>query len=149
MYYLESVIEIKRALSKSIKNSYPSFDVFFEEIYSVKNEKSKKLDNYFFIDITPVNIETVNEYHTKFNVLIDIWAETKDKGIEEYIKIAGEVDKLLRPIFRFGDRQVTINESDFKIVDKVLKYKFYLNFIESMEEDTSYPMMEELERRVY
>ncbi len=146
---MQSIIEIKRALSKIIKNSYTNFDVFFEEIYSIKNKNSKQFDNYFFIDITPVNIQTVNEHHTKFNLLIDIWVQTKDRKIEEYINIAGNLDKLLRPIFRFGDRNITVNESDFKLVDKVLKYKFYLKYTDSVEEDTSYPFMAELERGVY
>ena len=55
------------------------------------------------------------------------------------------VDALIRPVFHFGDRAITVHELEMKVVDKVLHSIFALEFRDSWEEPETPPFMETLE----
>lgn len=121
--------EIKGALVKLLKERYPGFDVYGEEIVNTEAvESGADSENWIFLDIIPVSNVTVNEYHTDRSVLIDVSVHTKAERNADYLGMSQEIDTMIRPVFRFGARAVTVTNIEFKTVDKVLHGIFTLAF---------------------
>ena len=139
-------LSIKNSLIALLKGIYPNFDVLAEEISKTDDDNNEyDLENYFFIDLIPVSNATVNEYHTERSLVIDIAGHMKAERNEDYLIMADAIDKAIRPVFRFEDRAITINQSSSKIVDKVLHYTFDLVFIDTVDAPEPLPYMDELD----
>lgn len=139
-------ISIKDSLTALLKELYPAFDVFTEEISKTDADEPKDdIGDYFFLDIIPVSNQTVNEYHTRRSVLIDIAAHTKSESNKEYLLMADSMDMKIRPVFRFEDRAITIADASTNVMDGVLHYTFTLTFIDSIPEPKALPFMEGLD----
>lgn len=139
-------ISIKNSLIALLKSIYPKFDVLAEEISKTNDDNNEyDLENYFFIDIIPVSNVTVNEYHTERSLVIDIAGHMEAEKNEDYLVIANAIDSMIRPVFQFEDRAITINQSSSKIVDKVLHYTFDLVFIDTVDAPEPQSYMDELE----
>ncbi len=141
------IVLIKNSLVKLISSNFNNYDVYAEEIPTIKN--GDKFGDYFFVELMPASITTINKYQTKYNVLVTIMCQISEHSNEKYFEIAENLDSLIRPYIEFGDRKITVESSDYKVVDGILRYKFSLKFIESKELDESYPTMQDLDRRVY
>ncbi len=141
------VIDIKNSLCKLISSNFEDFEVYTEEIPTIKN--NEKFQDYFFIEYVPLNVKTLNAVQTEYSVLINIICQTYEHSNENYFKLGAEVDGLIRPYVSFNGRNITVENVEYKVLDKTLRYKFKLNFLDSKELDESYPTMEDLERRVY
>ncbi len=139
-------LSIKNSLIALLKGIYPAFDVLAEEISKTDDDNNEdNLENYFFIDIIPVSNVTVNEYHTERSLVIDIAGHMEAEKNEDYLSMADAIDKVIRPVFRFEDRAITIHQSSSKIVDKVLHYTFDLVFIDTVDAPKPPPYMDELD----
>lgn len=139
-------LSIKNSLIDLLKSIYPAFDVLGEEISKTDDEDSGfDFVDYFFIDIIPVSNVTVNEYHTERSLVIDIAGHIEAEKNEEYLIMADAIDAVIRPVFRFEDRAITIAETSSKIVDRVLHVTFPIVFIDTKEIESSDPLMEELD----
>ncbi len=141
------VIDIKNSLCKLIDSNFEGFEVYTEEIPTIKN--NEKFQDYFFIEYVPLNVTTLNEYRTKYSVMINIICQTFEHSNEGYYRLGDKLDNLIRPYVSFDERNITVENAEYKVLDKTLRYKFKLEFVDSKEIDESYPLMEDLERRVY
>ena len=138
--------EIKTALIKSFKGKFPNYDVFCDEITKTdESEESQDLEDWIFLDLTPAGNTTVSAYHTDRRVLVDAAIHAKSETNADYLAIMPSVDALIRPVFRFGDRAITVNDMEFRVVDSVLHAIFTIAFRDSWEEPEPQPFMEELE----
>lgn len=122
-------ISIKNSLIKQLKNSFKDFDIFAEEINNTSN--STKNPNFLFIEIIPISTETSSNYHTKRTILITIEGHTETKKNHDYLEMLDKIDMLIRPVFKFDDRAITINRANGKIIDRQLLYTFEINFIDN------------------
>lgn len=141
--------EIKTALLKLFKQHYLTFDVYCEDIVKTEGEKSASdPDNWIFLDIIPTGNVTANEYHTDRSVLIDASIHTKAEKNADYLAMAQEIDTMIRPVFRFGTRAITVQNVEFKTVDKVLHGIFTLAFRDTVAEPELPGYMETLDTSV-
>ena len=138
-------LSIKNSITALLKELYPTFDIFYEEISKTQDKNVLELTDYFFVDIIPVENTTLSEYHTLRSMVIDIAGHTKAETNQEYLIMADAIDKIIRPVFQFEDRAITINRANHKIVDKVLHYTFDLVFTDTVEAPEPPPLMEELD----
>ncbi len=141
------LVEIKRSLTQLLKSNFLGYEIYAEEVPTIKD--GDKFGDYFFVELVPASVTTLNKYQTKHNVLITIMCQTSRHNNEEYFNIASKVDDIIRPYVEFDGRKITVDNAEYKVVDRILRYKFSLNFIDSKEMDESYPTMEDFERRVY
>ena len=137
--------QIKEALIRELKDIYPDWDIFGEEIArTAAGDYELGVQNYAFITLTPIRLQTVGRYMSVVSVLVDITLHTEAETNAEYLRIAIEVDQQLRPTLRIGDTiAATIQEARSLIVDKSLHYTFTLRF-RVMRERPDDPSMETL-----
>lgn len=141
--------EVKNALIKQFKNFFPTFDVFCEEIVRTEDDDPEAgLEDWIYLDIISASNITANEYHTDRSILIDASIHVKKESNAEYLQISQEVDGMIRPVFRFGARAITVQNIEFKTVDKVLHAIFTLSFRDTVDEPEQLPYMETLEDSV-
>lgn len=140
---------IKSSLTALFKGRWPDFDVFCEDINKTQEDGLTELENYIYLDIIPSGNQTAGRGYIDRSILVDAALHTKSESNSEYLRMAQELDDLLRPVFRFTDkgeaRAVTLPDLSFKTVDKVLHATFTLSFHDSIEEPEAPPLMEELE----
>lgn len=145
----ETFTEIKDALVKLFKKQFPAFDVFCEEIVRTdEDDPEAGQEDWIYLDILPASNTTANEFHTDRSILIDASVHTKKESNAEYLQISQEVDGMIRPVFYFGARAITVQNIEFKTVDKVLHAIFSLAFRDTVEEPEQLPYMETLEASV-
>lgn len=134
---------IQDSLVKLFKGLYPDFDVVCEEIPIPAN--GPPIEDYIFLDLIPVSNETAGPYHTDRRVLVDVAIHTKAESNAAYRAMGAEIDAAVRPVFRFGERAITIPDVSLKIVDQVLHCTFTIAFRDSVEAAAPYPIMGELD----
>lgn len=117
--------ELKRGVILAIREIDEKTDIFFEEIKKTEREDDSHKD-YYFIDLIP-KIETVDKIMSDLSVLVDIAYHEAKETNSGYLKVIGSLDSVLRPVLLIGDRVTTINNIDYKIVDKVLHATFFVN----------------------
>lgn len=117
--------ELKRGIILAIREIDEKTDIFFEEIKKTASEDDSSKD-YYFIDLIP-KIETVDKIMSDLSVLVDIAYHEAKETNSGYLKVIGSLDSVLRPVLLIGDRVTTINNIDYKIVDKVLHATFFVN----------------------
>lgn len=136
------IIQIKNAITALLKGIEPGTDIFYEEIKGT--EKKHGLDEseiYYFVDIIPNGNETVDGFFTDMGVLVDIAYHEKNESNTAYLMKGAEIDAVVRPVFSFGDRHITINDASIKISDHVLHYSFSINFRQAREQTNEFEPM--------
>lgn len=136
------IIQIKNAITALLKGIEADTDVFYEEIKGT--EKKHGLDEpeiYYFVDIIPNGNETVDGFFTDMGVLVDIAYHEKNESNTAYLTKGAEIDAVVRPVFSFGDRHITINDASIKISDHVLHYSFSINFRQAREQTNEFEPM--------
>lgn len=159
---------IKDGLTAILKAAYPQREIFSEEITKTQGvdlargfdleailnsevetepelDEKTDVEDYFFIDIIPAGARTLGAVFTDYTILIDIAAHVKSESNAEYYALGEEIDALVRPVFRFGDRAVTVEQASWRVVDRLLHYTFNFSFIPDVEVEINEPYMEELE----
>jgi len=143
---MNTFMEIRQALIRLFKDRFPDFDVFAEEIIKTDEEDPQAAkENWIFLDMIPAGNTTVNGSHTDRSLLIDAAIHTKKESNAGYLEISQEVDGILRPVFRFGTRAITVSNVEFHVTDHILHAIFSLTFRDSLEEAEPLPLMETLE----
>ncbi|MEY8355256.1 DUF6838 family protein [Lachnospiraceae bacterium 54-53] len=143
---MNTFMEIKQALISLFKSGFPAFDVLFEEIVKTDDEDPLAAkEDWIYLDMIPAVNNTVNNSHTDRSILIDAAIHTKEESNAAYLGISQQVDGMLRPVFRFGTRAITVQSLDFQTTDRVLHAIFTLAFRDSAEEAEPLPLMETLE----
>lgn len=140
-------LQIKNAVISLLKELDPDIDVYAEEIKRTKDEEESQ-ETYYFVDILPTGNQTVDSHYTDMGVLVDIVFHDKKEKNAVYLQKQIEIDEKIRPVFRFGDRKVTINNASMKISDHVLHYSFPLAFRICREKAQQYERMGELETTI-
>lgn len=143
------MIQIKNALTALLKGIDPSTDVFYEEIKGT--ETAHGLDEpqtYYFVDLIPSGNKTVDKFFTDMGILVDIAYHERHESNTAYLIKGAEIDAVIRPVFSFGDRHVTVNDAAIKVTDHVLHYSFAVNFRQAREQTEELQMMEEIKLAV-
>ena len=138
------IIEIKNAVIQKIKSLEPETDVFFEKIKETDQELEKSR-TWYFLSLIPGQQGTVDGIFTDVSVLVDIAYHEKSERNTDYLMKGAELDAVMRPVLRFGDRAITIHNADIKVVDHVLHYSFSLQFRTANVKEQEYDRMGELE----
>ena len=102
-------------------------------------------ETYYFVDIIPNGNKTVDRFFTDVGILVDIAYHEKSESNTAYLIKGAELDAVVRPVFSFGDRHITINDASMKVSDNVLHYSFAINFRQAREQTNEFEMMGELE----
>lgn len=140
------IIQIKDAITALLKGIDPDMDVFYEEIKGTEEKHGlEKQESYYFVDIIPNGNKTVDKFFTDMGVLVDIAYHEKNESNTAYLIKGAEIDAVVRPVFHFGDRHITINDANINVVDHVLHYGFAINFRQAREQTNEFEMMGELE----
>lgn len=140
------LMQIKTAITVLLKELNPETDVFYEEIKGTEEKHGLNAgENYYFVDLIPSGNKTVDGYFTDMGILVDIAYHEKRESNITYLMKGAEIDALFRPVFSFGNRHITINDADIKVVDHVLHYSFAVNFRHAREKTNEFAMMGELE----
>lgn len=138
--------EIKAALIKAFKGKFPAYAVSCEDITKTdETGRGNDLEDWIFLDLTPAGNSTASPFHTDRRMLVDAAIHTASEKNADYLAMMPVVDALIRPVFHFGDRAITVHELEMKVVDKVLHSIFALEFRDSWEEPETPPFMETLE----
>lgn len=141
--------EIKTALIKAFKGQFPAFDVTCEDLTKTDEPgRDHDLEDWIYLDITPTGNETATPFHTDRRVLVDVAIHTASEKNADYLDMMPQVDALVRPVFRFGNRAITVANIELKVVDQILHGIFTLSFRDSWEEPEAPPFMETLETSV-
>lgn len=140
------IIQIKNAITALLKGIDPDTDVFYEEIKGTKEKHGlNESETYYFVDIIPNGNKTVDRFFTDVGILVDIAYHEKSESNTAYLMKGAELDAVVRPVFSFGDRHITINDASMKVSDNVLHYSFAINFRQARKQTNEFEMMGELE----
>lgn len=136
------IIQIKNAITALLKGIDPDTDVFYEEIKGTEEKHGlDEPETYYFVDIIPNGNETVDRFFTDMGVLVDIAYHEKSESNTAYLIKGAEIDAVVRPVFSFGDRNITINDANMKVSDHVLHYSFTINFRQAREQTNEFEPM--------
>lgn len=137
---------IKNSVIRQLKALYPDMDVTSEEIAKTDYEDDElDIEDYIFIEIIPVGSQTLGMTMTHRTVMVTLTAHTASESNVGYLQMAEDIDSALRPVLRFEERAITIENSSFRIVDRLLSYTFTLRFYDGVPEDETLPYIGELE----
>ncbi len=144
----ETFQEIKAALVKAFKGKFPDYAVTSEDLTKTDEPgRGNDLENWIFLDMIPTGNATASPFHTDRRVLVDAAIHTASEKNADYLALMPEVDALIRPVFRFGNRAITVHDLELKVVDRILHGIFTLEFRDSWDEPEAPPFMETLEIR--
>lgn len=123
---------IQKALVELLKSKYPNYKVYFDNI-----EKSDA--PYFYIEIFVRS--GVGDY-TYFDrtVQVDItFRPIEDKygriKRSELYEMSDSLECLFRPVLKFDDRYITINDFEHTFIDEVLHFIFNLEFEDAFTDE--------------
>ncbi len=140
------IIQIKDAVTELLKGIDPGTDVFYGEIKGTEEKHGlNEPETYYFVDIIPNGNGTVDRFFTDMGILVDIAYHEKNESNTAYLIKGAELDAVVRPVFSFGDRHITVNSASIKITDCVLHYSFSINFRQAREQTNEFEAMGELE----
>jgi hypothetical protein len=121
--------KLRDGLARLLKNQFPLFDIFFEEITKTSSQTADdEMTKFIFIDIIPVQSTTRGLTQSQHLVLVDIAVFDASAGNREYFAIGETLDVLVRPILDLGDWKIVVQQAERKIVDNILHYIFHLNY---------------------
>lgn len=143
------LIQIKDAMIQLLKELDPDVDVFFEEIKSTDKEHGIETpETYYFLEIIPNINDTVDKFFTDIGVLVDVAYHEEHESNTAYLIKAAELDGMIRPVFSFGDRHITVPGTSSKVTDHVLHCSFSLSFRQAREIPVEFQEMGELEMAI-
>lgn len=141
----QPIIQIKNAVTALLKSIDPEVDVFYEEIKGTEEKHGiSEPETYYFVEIIPSGNKTVDKYFTDMGILVDIAYHEKSESNTAYLIKEAAIDAVVRPVFSFGNRHITISDASGKIVDKVLHYRFNIDFRHAWEQTNEFEAMGEL-----
>lgn len=121
---------IQDALAQQLDGLFNSIPVWFDEALGTGDGETPEQDgDFIFVDILIPGLTTQGPQRTEVGTLVDIALYKKNADRREYRKLTEKIDKQFRPVFHFGDRAITVNTGEPKIVEGVLHYSFSFRFI--------------------
>ncbi len=141
-----ALIQIKNSLIGLLKRFDPGTDVFFDEIKSTdEGHGMNRHRTYYFVEMIPNVNETVDRFMTDIGVLVDVAYHEEHESNTAYLMKAAQLDGIIRPVFSFGDRHITVPETSSKVIDHVLHCCFTISFRQARETTAAFQEMGELE----
>lgn len=140
--------EIQDALARQLDAVFGPVPVYFERVAQAGDDGEPELTgDYIFVAMRGTGLTTLGPQRTGLAVLVDIAMHKQGATYRAYRTLAMEIDTLIRPVFLFGDRAITVHEADFRVVDGVLHYVFTLRYLPetAIEQDAAAELMSELE----
>lgn len=139
------VIQIKDALTALLKKLDPDTDVFYEEIKDTDPDHGFGTEKtWYFIDLVPSANQTVDGIYTDRTVLLEVSYHEKGESNTSYLIKAAQIDAAVRPVFRFGNRAITVPDMDITVTDHVLHCVFRVSFRHSEEQPVTNEVMQDL-----
>ncbi len=138
---------VQNSLIKLLKSEYPTMDVF-TEIIAVTDDNNARAatENYFYIDLTPTGLENFGAHQSQVTLLVDISAHLKTESKKDYLVLSKKIDSMVRPVLRFEDRAITINNAEIRVVDNILHYIFTFSFLAGeLPDESGIELMENLD----
>ena len=137
------MLDIRKALSDLIKANFPDWLLTYNSNPDVEQD-------YIYIEllehrqtVDPVYYDRDIEIDVHVIPLPDVRGNVKRSKLYEAQDTLAQV---ILPVFRIGDRAITIQESNSRIVDEVLHFTFHLRFTDYKPEDNNdEELMQELE----
>ncbi|WP_278831253.1 phage tail terminator family protein [Mitsuokella multacida] len=135
--------DIRKALSDLIKANFPDWlltynnspDVEQDYIYIELAEKRQTVDPVYYDRDIEIDVHVIPLPDVRGNVKRSKLYEAQDT-----------LEQIILPVFRIGDRAITVQESTSRIVDEVLHFTFHLRFADYKPEDNKdKELMQELE----
>ena len=124
--------DIRKALSDLVKANFPNWlltyenspDVEQDYIYIELAEKCQTVDPVYYDRDIEIDVHVIPLPDVRGNVKRSKLYEAQDP-----------LEQIILPVFRIGDRAITIQESTSRIVDEVLHFTFHLRFADYKPED--------------
>lgn len=136
---------IKNGITKRLHELDPDVDVSYEEIKGTDDEHGFDTpETYYFVDMIPIDNETVDGDYTDVAILVDIAYHEKNESNVAYLIKAARLDEKFRPVFSFGDRNITIPNTKPTVIDHVLHVSFTITFRYVKEKLQTFGLMGEL-----
>ena len=135
--------DIRKALSDLIKANFPDWLLTYNNSPNVEQD-------YIYIEllehrqtVDPVYYDRDIEIAAHVIPLPDVRGNVKRSKLYE---VQDTLEQIILPVFRIGDRAITVQESTSRIVDEVLHFTFHLCFADYKPENNSdKELMQELE----
>lgn len=131
---MDDYIEIKKSLVKILK-SVVDQSVMFEEIAQTDTTENDIGDDYWFVDMLPVNVQSINQEMSILEYFIHITCSKDQASNQDYMMINIELDRKIRPYFSFADRHITVDDATMTVVDHLAHYDFKLSYIPNVPEE--------------
>lgn len=124
--------EIKKAISQTLKSSFPTVEVFSPDVQEGFKRPS------FFIKLLPITREKEGKYHYFRKVTVIIQYFSKNETEAENLKMQDQLEEVFGQVLKVNDRTITIDEIESEIIDKVLHFQFDISYVNSLEEEKIY-----------
>lgn len=123
---------IEQTVLDALDTFDPAAKIYLEEIAMAREfgeaGKPQEPGNFFYVDVGPQIFSTHDMDLTECEILVDIMAHRTGESRKEYRMLAVQLDRLFRPVFRFGNRAITVQAAKTPIVAGFLHYNFTLVF---------------------
>lgn len=129
--------EIRDAVFKLLKTSYPSVNIYGEEIQQGFKRPA------FFVQLILQPATPINQAHRQKSVLIIVHYYSPAPESSRYRDLwdmADALDMLFDTTLKLSDRELYIRDTEPEIVDEVLQYQFNLSFLDSRNDAVVIPL---------
>lgn len=122
------ITEIKKSIVTLLKE-VRDIDVSFELAAKTdSNIHDQKMSSWYFVSLIPISNRLFGNMQRDRVLLIDIAYYDRKATYNDYFIWNDEMEKKFLPAIKIGNRNVTIEESSFRIVDEVGHFVFSLKF---------------------
>lgn len=119
---------IKAALVRQLKKT-EDIDVFFTNVSKTESQGSgESIDKYFHVSLIPISTSLFGKFMRDRAFFIDVSYIDKHSNMNKYLEWSEKMDDVILPYIQIEERSITVETSEFRIVDEVGHYTFTLKF---------------------
>lgn len=123
-----SILEVKKAITVQLKK-VRDIDVLFVTAEKTDSHiTEQKIDEFYFVSLIPISNRLFGKDQRDKVFLIDIAYISNKCTNNDYFIWSEEMEQMFLPVLKIGNRNITIEESTFRIVDEVGHFGFSLKF---------------------
>lgn len=119
---------IKAALVRQLKKT-EDIDVFFTNVSKTESQGSgQSIDKYFHVSLIPISTSLYGKFMRDRAFFIDVSYIDKHSNMNKFLEWSEKMDDVILPYIQIEERSITVETSEFRIVDEVGHYTFTLKF---------------------
>lgn len=119
---------IKAALVRQLKKT-EDIDVFFTNVSKTESQGSgQSINKYFHVSLIPISTSLYGKFMRDRAFFIDVSYIDKHSNMNKFLEWSEKMDGVILPYIQIEKRSITVESSDFRIVDEVGHYTFTLKF---------------------